>query len=71
MSRRSNRRDFTEPQRIGLLEDDVDIMEAEFRNRDNELEARLAKIQAILVGILISVTTACILFAVDVSISRR
>ena len=73
--RRSKRTGLSDVQRIELLEDDMDMREAEHRvftaeDRKFQEETRknLDKANRVLMGILISITTAMILLAVNISI---
>ena len=66
-SRVDARRDFDDKTRLRLVEGDLDSF-------DNELHVtneRLSKILWALVGLLISVTTACILIAINVGVGAR
>lgn len=61
-SRQEIRQKFTDPQRIGLLEDDVDEVHGDMSGVISELNS----IKRLLVGVLVSVTTASILLVVNV-----
>ena len=61
-SRTAQRHGMTQPTRLSLVESDLD----QFEEGMTKLEERLASMQKVLVGILISVTTASILLAVNV-----
>lgn len=61
-SRRDSRREFEGVVRMGLLEDDVDHL---FELHAETLE-EARKHTRLLVGVLVSVCTACILMAVNV-----
>lgn len=61
-SRQETRKNFTDPQRIGLLEDDVD----EFHSDLSDVVSELSSIKKLLVGVLVSVTTASILLVVNI-----
>lgn len=62
--RTQERKDFTEGVRLALAEKDLDEHDAAFDRFANEL----AKIKGILIGILVSVTTACILMVVNLGV---
>lgn len=75
MSRQEDRKDFDERTRLRLVEGDLDKVDESF-NRfaerfEKQLEAtndRLGKIMWALVGLLISVATACIMLAVNLGV---
>ncbi len=77
MSRAAERAGFTLPVRVRLVEGDVDTLEegqqAMVRAIDNLRESTSAEINGlkrVMVGILISVTTASILLAVNAMLLR-
>lgn len=71
--RAESRNSFASDIRIRLLEDDADradlkfrAMEQENKERDELMDTRLGKITGILTGILVALTTASILLAINV-----
>lgn len=62
MSRATDRQGMPQATRLSLVERDLDSMEEGMR----ALDQRLGNLGKILVGMLVSVTTACILLAVNV-----
>lgn len=63
-SRTNQRQRFSDADRIVLLEQDADRHELVW----SELETRLDRIQQVLIGILISVTTASVLMAINLTV---
>lgn len=61
----SREQQFNELQRLVLVEQDLDDHDQSF----DRLAAELAKIKGILIGILISVTTAAIMLAVNLVVA--
>jgi hypothetical protein len=66
MSRTANRAGFDTPVRLSLVEGDLDTLE----EGQEKLVAALEGIRKVLLGVLISVTTASILLAVNVLVLR-
>jgi hypothetical protein len=66
MSRSSERQPLAVDIRLLLAEHDLDDHELELKNLDD----RLGKMLGILVGILVSTTTAAILLALNLMVSR-
>ena len=66
MSRSSERQPLAVDTRLLLAEHDLDDHELELKNLDD----RLGKMLGILVGILVSTTTAAILLALNLMVSR-
>ena len=64
MSRSDKRRDMSDEVRIRLLESDMDDME----EAAHRLELAIDGVRKVLVGILISVTTASVLLALNLMI---
>lgn len=56
--------------RLRLIEADLDDIEDDFKAGIGELRGELAKIKGVLLGILVSVTTAAILLALNLVVSR-
>jgi len=67
MGRVADRTGFDDKSRLTLLESDADKHDELFEN----LERRMAKIQAILVSILVSVSTASILLALNLVVGGK
>ena len=67
MSRTSERRDFDLPGRMRLVETDLDTLE----EGQAKLVAALDGIRKVLIGVLVSVTTASVLLAVNVMVMGR
>jgi len=65
MTRKDEREGFEVPTRVQLLETDMDTNDKEKESIRNELRA----LRMVLIGILVSVTTASVLLAVNVAIS--
>lgn len=64
MGRAEKRSGIDIPNRLRLVEDDLDKHDATFA----ELRDELAKIKGILIGILVSVTTAALLLAINLAV---
>ncbi len=67
MSRQSERQSLPSDTRLLLAERDLDDHEAELRTFDD----RLGKMLGILIGILVSTTTAAVLLALNLLVSQR
>lgn len=67
MGRTSERREFDMPGRMRLVESDLDTLE----EGQKELVAALDGIRKVLIGVLVSVTTASVLLAVNVMVMGR
>lgn len=65
MTRKDEREGFEIPVRVQLLETDMDKDDEEKEGIRNELRA----LRMVLIGILVSVTTASVLLAVNVAVS--
>lgn len=65
MGRAEKRTGIEIPHRLRLVEDDLDKHDENFR----ELRDELGKIKGILVGILVSVTTAALLLAINLVVT--
>lgn len=63
MSRSDQRARFDDADRIVLLEQDIDAIGVKL----DAIEARVGKVLWAMVGILVSVTTACILLAINLA----
>lgn len=63
-SRAAARQAFDQETRVALLEGDID----EFELTMNALRSELGGIRRVLVGLLVSVTTACILLAINIAV---
>lgn len=62
---------YTDAQRIALLEKDLDDTEAIFDGLRGEIagvRTEMAALRQVLVGILVAVTTACIMLAVNLAV---
>lgn len=70
MSRMAERSDLSEVVRLRLLEKDQDEFEADLSTGLGELRSELAKIKGVLLGILVSVTTAALLLAINLVVSN-
>lgn len=70
MSRSAARSGFDQGVRLQLVEEDVDDLEDELAKAIDKLSGELAKIKGVLLGMLISVTTAAILLAVNLVVSN-
>lgn len=67
MSERSRRKDeFDVPGRLRLVENDLDDHDALFA----DLRAELGRIKGIMIGILVSTTTAAIMLAVNLAVGK-
>lgn len=66
MSRVENRKSFDSGTRLSLVEGDLD----QFDNELHTTNERLSKILWALVGLLISVTTACVLLAINIGVGQ-
>lgn len=66
----AERSDLTETVRLRLLEKDQDEFEKDLSTGLGELRSELAKIKGVLLGILVSVTTAALLLAINLVVSR-
>lgn len=66
MPRTDQRHGFSVPNRISLLESDVD----ELNQHLTDLAGELRNIRNVLIGILISVTTASILLAINAGLTQ-
>lgn len=64
MSRADERRDMDMPTRVRLLEGDFDRFEQLFAKFTEEL----ATVRKYMVGVMVSVTTACVLFSINLII---
>lgn len=70
MGRTTQRKGFEHGVRLQLVEEDVDELEDELAKAIDKLSGELAKIKGVLLGMLISVTTAAILLAVNLVVSN-
>jgi hypothetical protein len=70
MGRTAARKGFEQGVRLQLVEEDVDDLEDEIAQAVDKLSAELAKIKGVLLGMLISVTTAALLLAVNLVVAR-
>lgn len=75
MTRRSDRVSYDEQTRVGLLESDADAfaesmvrLETMLDAKVEELRKTVAGVQKVLIGILISLTTASILLVVNIGV---
>lgn len=66
MQRIDQRREFDVPTRLRLIEGDLDDFEARF----DKVDARLGKIMATCLSILVSVVVACILLAINLAVMK-
>jgi cell division protein FtsX len=66
MNRTAGRSDFDMPVRMRLVEGDLDTLE----EGQEKLVAALDGIRKVLIGVLVSVTTASVLLAVNVLVLR-
>jgi hypothetical protein len=64
MARSEQREPFDQPTRLRLLENDADVFEARF----DKIDARLGKIMATCLSILVSLVVASILLAVNLAV---
>lgn len=71
MSRTNARRGITDPiNRCELLEGDVDALDIAFADWRDKIDRRMASQQAILLGILVSLTTGAILLALNIAVLK-
>lgn len=66
VTRRMARKDYEVPIRTSMLEDDADRFEQFMTDLANKTSAEVAAVRRLLTGILVSVTTACILLTVNI-----
>ena len=66
MGRVAERADMPDPVRLRLIESDLDDHDDDF----DKLGAELAKIKGIMIGILVSTTTAAILLAINLVVAN-
>lgn len=65
MTRREARETFDTPTRVRLVEDDLD----QFAEALTGLKTELSALRAVLVGVLVSVTTAAIMLAISIVVN--
>lgn len=68
-SRNDVRKDFDQATRLRLLENDVDEIEARSEERFERIEARQDRLNGVMVGVLISLTTGSVMLAINIAVN--
>lgn len=70
MNRAVDRSSFDDKTRLRLVETDLDSMESELRAGLDDFRKELHAVQRVLIGILVSLTTAAILLAGNIALGH-